>query len=442
MSQLEKSKLEPRPESPTTARALEFDDDTLEPSAPTAKSEPTTKPPPSGPSEEVAPPKPPRPLRPEQRAENTLKEAFPSIDAAVVKAVLHASGGRLEPAFNALLGMSDPDAAEPAPPPQPPRPEHNPVPPTSTEESQLVADERYARQLAEQYNRAHAYGAAPGSQAAQPPFEGPPTKPPRPRANRYEEDRGHSFIDDDLPLIRENIKKGFLETQSTVNKWVANLKKKIDGEDDDDFDQRPAPTVQGYASQNQYDGRRSSEFGRRSADRERYDADPQLLGDDFAGLEMHDAEIQPPRRSSRPLANPDLFKPTPPRPHSSNSNADRRVSFQDGPPEEIDIHYPKSPSPINRPSSGASGKSSKWQPLAAVDPNPVADHDPFSLGDSDDEDGKRKDVKADDSESLKQAAAEAMGDNIGCEKKELEPHGKSGSVGHRDKETENPVVKP
>lgn len=55
--------------------------------------------------EDEAPPKPPRPLSPQQQAENTLKEAFPSIDAAVVKAVLIASGGRVEPAFNALLGM-------------------------------------------------------------------------------------------------------------------------------------------------------------------------------------------------------------------------------------------------------------------------------------------------------------------------------------------------
>ena len=54
--------------------------------------------------EDEAPPKPPRPLSPQQQAENTLKEAFPSIDAAVVKAVLIASGGRVEPAFNALLG--------------------------------------------------------------------------------------------------------------------------------------------------------------------------------------------------------------------------------------------------------------------------------------------------------------------------------------------------
>lgn len=60
--------------------------------------------PPPGSGEDVAPPKPPRPINPLQQAESTLKEAFPSIDPSVVKAVLRASGGNVEPAFNALLG--------------------------------------------------------------------------------------------------------------------------------------------------------------------------------------------------------------------------------------------------------------------------------------------------------------------------------------------------
>jgi len=91
-------------ESPTTARPLEMDDDDVQESgglgidAPTATKHATV--------EDEAPPKPPRPLSPQQQAENTLQEAFPSIDAAVVKAVLRASGGRVEPAFNALLGTS------------------------------------------------------------------------------------------------------------------------------------------------------------------------------------------------------------------------------------------------------------------------------------------------------------------------------------------------
>lgn len=114
-------------------------------------------------AEDEAPPaKPPRPLSPQQQAEHTLIEAFPSIDAKVVKAVLSASGGWVEPAFNALLGkderkklswqgsadsgqgMSDPDFQEEAPPPQPPRP--------TAQQRQLEQDELYARQLAQQYS--------------------------------------------------------------------------------------------------------------------------------------------------------------------------------------------------------------------------------------------------------------------------------------------------
>lgn len=40
-----------------------------------------------------------------QQAESTLIEAFPGIEPKVIKAVLVASGGRLEQAFNALLGI-------------------------------------------------------------------------------------------------------------------------------------------------------------------------------------------------------------------------------------------------------------------------------------------------------------------------------------------------
>ena len=145
-----------------------------------------------------------------------------------------------------------------------------------------------------------------------------------------------------------------------------------------------------------------------------------------------------PRRSSRPLANPDLFKPTPSRPQGQGG---RRVSFQEGPPETIGVQSHPTPDPTVRPSSGT-GKASKWQPLAAVDPSPVADHDPFSLGDSDEEEAKRRDLRADDSERLKQAAAEAMSGDIGTAGgKKLEPHERSGSLGTRDKETENLVSK-
>jgi len=53
-----------------------------------------------------APQTPPRPQSPRAHAKVTLKEAFPNVDDGVIEAVLIASGGNIEPAFNALLGIS------------------------------------------------------------------------------------------------------------------------------------------------------------------------------------------------------------------------------------------------------------------------------------------------------------------------------------------------
>lgn len=236
-------------------------------------------------SDDPPPPaKPPRPLSPREQAERTLGEAFPSIDSAVVKAVLSASGGNVEPAFDALLGMTDPNSQKDVPPTaKVPRPAQRTGIPTSTAQTQLEADEMYARQLHEHYSSTH-------RQQRQTP--GPNQQALRQR-NQGGEEREYSFLDDDLPMIRDNIRKGFLETQSTVNKWVTNFKKKLDGEDDEGFSSQPARPAQGFQAGNQGHlnyARRSSEMARRSADRERYDADPQVLGDDFSTLELRDAE--------------------------------------------------------------------------------------------------------------------------------------------------------
>ncbi|KAH8697031.1 hypothetical protein BGW36DRAFT_159837 [Talaromyces proteolyticus] len=377
------------PESPTTARPLDFDDEPQETGVVSTPSKAT----PSKPAAEgdAPPPKPPRPISPRQQAEDTLKEAFPSIDATVVKAVLIASGYNVERAFHALLGMTDPNAQEELPPPppvKPPRPTHTA---TSTTQQQLQDDERYARQLAEHYGSAR---------PRDPAWDAP--------SGNYPEEREHSFFDDDLPVIRDNIRKGFLETQSKVNSWVQNFKKKLDGEEEDDH-----PTSEGYLqsygeTQTYGRSRRSGDSGRRSGDRERYDADPQVLGDDFSALELRDAEAPPPR-PARPLANPNLFK--------SSSQERRKVSFQDGPPEEIDNIY-DSQEPTKRTAS-TGGKSSKWQPLSTVDPSPVGENDPFSLGDSEDEkDTKPKDTQTDESDRVKKATADAMAEDLGTNSKD------------------------
>ena len=95
--------------------------------------------------------------------------------------------------------MSDPDSqVEPTPPPKPPRRTQSPLAPTTTAQSQLAADEQYARQLAEHYNGAAAYAAPRGG-----PRGGQQNAPLRPRQNSRQDDliyddRERSFIDGNI----------------------------------------------------------------------------------------------------------------------------------------------------------------------------------------------------------------------------------------------------
>lgn len=145
--------------------------------------------------------------------------------------------------------------------------------------------------------------------------------------------------------------------------------------------------------------------------------------------------IQAAAGRQHPLSNPNLHRPPPP---SKSPRPDgRRVGFKEG-HEEINMYdsSPKVPPKDNPP---AAAKASKWQPLSSMEPEPITDNDPFSLGDSEDEkEAKEKpkdskdakdtkdtkatkaskdttentDLKEDESERLKKAAAEAMSDSL------------------------------
>lgn len=94
--------------------------------------------------------------------------------------------------------MSDPDSqAEPTPPPQPPRKPQPPIGPTSTAQSQLLADEQYARQLAEHYSGTAPSGGAPTTrQRVRQTQEYPrQRKEMGLKPNELYDDREHSFID-------------------------------------------------------------------------------------------------------------------------------------------------------------------------------------------------------------------------------------------------------
>jgi hypothetical protein len=91
------------------------------------------------------------------------------------------------------------------------------------------------------------------------------------------------------------VRKGFLETQTTVNKWITNFRKKLDGEDDESDVVQPSNSQNqrqnfGPSTHEQLYGIRKSSEARRSGDRERYDADNRVLGDDFEALELRDEE--------------------------------------------------------------------------------------------------------------------------------------------------------
>lgn len=174
--------------------------------------------------------------------------------------------------------MTDPEAAKESeeaetPPPPPPRPAAG----TGAGLSQLESDEQYARQLAEHYEQSG--GGFGGARQSQPYAR---TRDPGPGESSLKPnelyDREHSFLDDDLPVIRDNLRKGFHETQTKVNSWLTNFKKRIDDalEEDEEAQQ-----------QNLAYGRRPGEpSSRRSGDYERYDADPQVITDDFAGMKL------------------------------------------------------------------------------------------------------------------------------------------------------------
>lgn len=125
-----------------------------------------------------------------------------------------------------------------------------------------------------------------------------------------------------------------------------------------------------------------------------------------------------PVQNQRPFNgnNPNLFKPPPPSKSPKPSDG-RKVSFRDT-VEDIDAYNasPKIP-PKETAAPGGAGKSSKWQPLSPVDPNPIVENDPFSLGDSDDEREVKdkagsREIKMEDTERLKQATADAMADSL------------------------------
>ena len=141
----------------------------------------------------------PKPIEQQNPDLATLSAAFPQVDQAVVSAVLIASSGNIERAFDALLGMSDPDYT-----PEPlPTASSAPIQQSLEAQEQIHADELLARQI-----------ALGGSQR----------RTNRRVANDDQDEPQHSFMDDELPVIKENIIQGFNDTKMKVSSFINNLR--------------------------------------------------------------------------------------------------------------------------------------------------------------------------------------------------------------------------
>jgi len=165
-------------------------------------------------------------------------------------------------------------------------------------------------------------------------------------------------VSDDLPVIKDNIKKGW-------SQLVSRVKSRLD---QDPPEPAPAKPPRPGERQGSYNYQQQ----------QRYDADPRVLGDDFSHLKLQDNSGRDPSSGGyhRPLANPDLFRTT----RFSNTPDDSAPPPKPPRPDQGNNSVPGQPQ-----TQGTVGPSptKKWEPL-----KPSEDRDPFALGDSDDEEGK------------------------------------------------------
>ncbi|AGO11338.1 AaceriACR083Cp [[Ashbya] aceris (nom. inval.)] len=238
-----------------------------------------------------------------------LKTAFPNIEEKIVKAVLIASQGVLDPAFNALLFLSDPTFEEEAALPTQPVPA---VAQAAIPTSQLQQDEMLARQLDEQFNRKdmRAERAARERRIREREEEFQ-----RKQQQLRSEYGGYGSDDEDFIDV---LNRGLQETSKKVGRWWEDIKKNFN-EELDGQDARPGAGPQRARQQ------RFNSFGAR--DNEAYPTEQQLRG-----VSLHDddddepAPRLPPRRTSTgpvparadgPNVERKRWQPLPPEPVSA-----------------------------------------------------------------------------------------------------------------------------
>lgn len=202
--------------------------------------------------DEPAPPQPPRPVDPITKVTNELKEAFPNVEDKYITAVLIASQGHVDPAFNALLYISDPSFK-----PEIPAPVSTGPAPVASKKTELTDDELLARQLQKEFElederrrRRHERRSRKASQTA-PEDESP----------------------DEFDQIKETFSQGLEDARTTLNSWVSGLARKLDGAKEEPQSQQN-PKLFGALG--------GSSFNNERRKNNRFDEDPQILTNDFS----------------------------------------------------------------------------------------------------------------------------------------------------------------
>ncbi|ODV78542.1 uncharacterized protein CANTADRAFT_42018, partial [Suhomyces tanzawaensis NRRL Y-17324] len=216
-------------------------------------------------AEAKPPAQPPRPVDPLTQVTNDLKDAFPNIEDKLITAVLIASQGSVDPAFNALLYISDPSFKPEIPAPVVPSNKAAGKKSVAFSEHALTDDELLARKLQKEFElederrrRRH----AEKKRNAQ-------------RGSQNQPQRNPDDSPDEFEQIKETFTQGLEEARTTLNSWVSGIAKKFDG-NDDEYQEKPKQNTKlfgalGGSSFNSNNKRQNA----------RFDEDPEILSHDF-----------------------------------------------------------------------------------------------------------------------------------------------------------------
>lgn len=283
---------------------------------------------------EVTPPLPARkktneiPEPPKTPLENPiltqLKEAFPNVDEKYVKAVIIASCGALDPAFNALLFLSDPESGADIELPTQPLQQKAPELPLRRKQTQVEQDELLARQLDEEFNKnRHQHRERnPARQISAQEREARRQRirerhrrnqqPLSPQEERElygdDEDSWAQFMEKELPELKEKANRSIQETATKLNGWLSGFRKNIVGEypeqserqnefyDDESYGQKSGDNLQNYAPKKP-ERRRFNSFGAQAGE-ESLETHGITLQNDDIGSELDEEDDVPPQIKS------------------------------------------------------------------------------------------------------------------------------------------------